>query len=81
MPPAESEIVISKFGPVTKGSVLSYLQMLDQDYIIQYPGVDFPDLPSSHYQLHIWEINCFTVLGSSNAQRFQPFSSLFFGFV
>ena len=53
MPTAESEIVNSKFGPVAKGSVLSYQQMLDQDYIIQYPGVDFPDLPTQNVLLPI----------------------------
>jgi len=45
MPPETSDVVSSKFGPVPKGSVLSYQQMPEQSYLLNYPGVEFPELP------------------------------------
>lgn len=53
MPPELCEVVISNFGPVPKGSVLSYQQMPEQSCLLKYPGVEFPDLPMQNLLLPI----------------------------
>ena len=40
-----AELVQTKLGYVPKGSVLSYQQMADPVYSINFIGVDFPDMP------------------------------------
>jgi len=53
MPPDASDVVFSKFGPVPKGSVLSYQQMPEQSSLLKYPGVEYPELPIKNLLLPI----------------------------
>ena len=49
-PRSDVTMVQSKFGPVPSGSVLSYQQKLDDDFIMNVvDGVCFPDLPVHNY--------------------------------
>ena len=48
---SSEEVVKTKLGTFSKGSVLSYQQIQDPVNIINVNNIDFPDLPLNNYML------------------------------
>lgn len=61
-------MTMSKFGPVPYGSLLSYQQKLDDDFIMNiYDGIGFPDLPIKN----VMENNLYIVLNEEQSVKLE----------